>query len=187
MNQQQLMMALQQLRGQGGGTMAQGGGGTVTPRQIQAPQMAQAPGASGLTGALRGLTQANEASGGAMGRGLINALRGTSGPVTGASLAPAVQQGAQQTVGAMLPIGAGGAGAGGAAGGLALGPLAGAAAGVTAAPGIGQGVGDMMSGLGLDKTGLPDQARAVGQFVGGDFGGAWGSLKDSVKNIFSIF
>lgn len=56
-----------------------------------------------------------------------------------------------------------------------------------AASPVGRAVGDIGDSLGLKKTGIPDQIRAMGDFTSGDFGGAWGSLKDSVKNIFSIF
>lgn len=52
---------------------------------------------------------------------------------------------------------------------------------------IGNEAGRFGDKMGLKKTGLPDQARMYGNFVKGDFGSAWGNLKDSVKNIFSIF
>jgi hypothetical protein len=47
---------------------------------------------------------------------------------------------------------------------------------------IGQGVSDLTG----NPMGLGDQAKAAGSFVQGDLGGAWGSLKDSVKNLFRI-
>lgn len=85
------------------------------------------------------------------------------------------------------PLVTGQMGASSMAGGAGAAPIM--AAGVVAqnADRIGNEVGRFGDKLGLQKTGLPDQARMVGNFVKGDFGGAWGNLKDSVKNIFSIF
>lgn len=122
------------------------------------------------------------------GRALAQALRGGGG-----AAAPAGGGGTGFGLGQPLvsgPMGsssmAGGAGGGGGFMASAA-PLLAAGATVYNADRIGNEVGRFGDKLGLQKTGLPDQARMVGNFVKGDFGGAWGNLKDSVKNIFSIF
>lgn len=74
-----------------------------------------------------------------------------------------------------------------AAGGAGLGPAAAALPVQQNAGAIGGAVGGMLDKLPGKGFGLGDQARAAGSFVQGDFGGAWGGLKDSVKNLFKVF
>lgn len=119
------------------------------------------------------------------GRALANILRGGGGGGAAASAG-----GGGTGFGLGQPLVGGQMGASSMAGGGAmtgLGPLLAAGATAYNADRIGKEVGRFGDKLGLEKTGLPDQARMVGNFVKGDFGGAWGNLKDSVKNIFSIF
>lgn len=111
----------------------------------------------------------------------------------GQGMAQLGQLGGKQLAAALRGGGTGGAApaAGGATGGggfmATAAPVA--AAGLAAYHGdkIGNEAGRLGDKMGLEKTGLPDQARAFGNFVKGDFGASWGNLKDSVKSIFSIF
>lgn len=114
------------------------------------------------------------------GKQLAQALRG------GAGGAPA---GGEAGFGLGQPLVSGQMGTSSMAGGGMAGMAPVAAAGIAAynADKMGNEAGRIGDKLGLKKTGLPDQARAVGNFVKGDFGESWGNLKDSVKNIFSIF
>lgn len=132
----------------------------------------------------QGMTQLGQMGG----KQLAAALRG--GGTTAAT--PSATGGAGFGLGQPLVSGQMGASSmagGGAGGGFMAGLAPVAAAGATAyhADKIGDEAGRFGDKLGLKKTGLPDQARAVGNFVKGDFGESWGNLKDSVKNIFSIF
>lgn len=139
-------------------------------------QQAQLYGQQQATGAQQGQTMQQGAQIG--GKMLANALRAKPAAAT----APTGFQLGQ-------PLVAGQAGNASIAGSGAAGALPVAAAGLVAlnADRIGNEVGRFGDKLGLEKTGLPDQARAFGNFVKGDFGGAWGNLKDSVKNIFKVF
>ena len=121
-------------------------------------------------------------AGGLMGK----VLRGKMG-AGAAATAPVAPGGAGFQLGQPLVTGqmgassmAGGAGAG-------FGPVLAAGVAAQNADKIGNAFGGLGDKMGLGKTGIPDQARAAGNFVKGDFGAAWGNLKDSVKNIFSIF
>lgn len=69
----------------------------------------------------------------------------------------------------------------------AMGPAAAAMPVQQNAGTIGQAAGSQMDRLPGKGFGLGDQARAFGSFTQGDLSGAWGSLGDSVKNIFKVF
>lgn len=140
---------------------SQGGGMVGSPSQFN-PQMMQqstqqeAP-PSALAAALRGGAAYNNAS-----KGGLNRMLGMGGG------------GNPNSAGGM--VGRMAAGAGG-------GPSPAAALPVIANAGnIGQGVSNAIG----NPAGLGDQAKAAGSFVQGDFGGAFNSLKDSVKNLFRI-
>lgn len=185
MDMNQLIALLRQQQGQG--TAPTGGTGQIIQpqrRNLAAPT--QGPGPQPGAALMRGIKTYNDAAGNPMGKGLAGLLRGAAGMGSGADIGAAAAQYGPEVAKMGGSVLGGAAGAGQGMAGMVPG-LGAAAAGVMAAPGIGQMAGDAMSSLGLDKTGFPDQARAVGQFVGGDFGGAWDSFKDSIKNIFSIF
>lgn len=69
----------------------------------------------------------------------------------------------------------------------AMGPAAAAIPVQQNAGAIGQVAGAQLDRLPGKGFGLGDQARAFGSFTQGDLSGAWGSLGDSVKNIFKVF
>lgn len=139
---------------------SQGGGMVGSPSQFNPQMMQQSTQQeappSALAAALRGGAAYNNAS-----KGGLNRMLGMGG-------------GNPNSAGGM--VGRMAAGAGG-------GPSPAAALPVIANAGnIGQGVSNAIG----NPAGLGDQAKAAGSFVQGDFGGAFNSLKDSVKNLFRI-
>lgn len=144
------------LQGQGGGMV--GNPQQFSPQMMQQSAQQDAP-PSALAAALRGGAAYNNASKGGLNRmlGMGGGNPNSAGGMVG------------RMAGAVPP----------AAGGM--GPAA-ALPVIANAGNIGQGVSNATG----NPMGLGDQAKAAGSFVQGDLGGAWGGLKDSVKNLFRI-
>ena len=137
---------------------SQGVGQTSFDPNAQIPQAAAA---SPLAALLRGATAANA------GGGLSNPLRGQpQGQFTAAGAGPALQQGAQATMGAAAP---------------------GNALGSAASMGFGGPIGAAAMLQSGDPTKDMGTSLKLGALGGANIGLGYASLPDSIKNIFNIF